>query len=323
MRDMMYNCGYFRAVAGRWWTGGNSAARCPGGSDAMQPAHPHNWDADPLDQLEQLCGHRWDSHLLLQLARSQPLRRAELAARITQAAGRRISDGQLDRTIRRLGSQQLVKWSLDQGHKIYRLTARGHEHADRIRWLVQLLDPPDAHPQPATPATSYASQSGASAPGGIHDRTAFADEWSSELRSTGTVPLSRQERDRMFTELTDALHNAMATDAPEPAARHVGTELVTAGFTTPEALGRTISLVSSRLPDQGTTAVTSGRVTALVEHLAAGFVQALTGQILAAQDSVRAAGLHAYTRAQQPRSSTAASSHRRPARGPSHKTRSP
>jgi hypothetical protein len=99
--------------------------------------------ADPLGQLAELCGHRWDSHLLLFLAAAaQPVRRAELAAGITRAAAERISDGQLDRTIRRLTLRMLVLYRLDEkGYKVYRLTLPGHQHAARLRALVHLLDP--------------------------------------------------------------------------------------------------------------------------------------------------------------------------------------
>jgi DNA-binding PadR family transcriptional regulator len=119
-------------------------------------------DVDPLGQLAELCGHRWDSHLLLHLAAAaQPIRRAELAAGITRAAGERISDGQLDRTIRRLTLRKLVRYRLDKkGYKVYQLTPPGHQHAARLRALVNLLDPTrDTHiysphdhpPKPDTP----------------------------------------------------------------------------------------------------------------------------------------------------------------------------
>jgi DNA-binding PadR family transcriptional regulator len=98
-------------------------------------------DTDPLAQLAELCGHRWESHVLLQLAQAaEPLRRTELAALVSRAAEERISDGQLDRSIRRLGERNLLRYRVNgRGYKAYQLTADGHQHAARLRSLVELL----------------------------------------------------------------------------------------------------------------------------------------------------------------------------------------
>jgi DNA-binding HxlR family transcriptional regulator len=98
-------------------------------------------DTDPLAQLAELCGHRWESHVLLQLAQTaEPLRRTELAALVSRAAEERISDSQLDRSIRRLGERNLLRYRINgRGYKAYQLTADGHQHAARLRSLVELL----------------------------------------------------------------------------------------------------------------------------------------------------------------------------------------
>jgi DNA-binding PadR family transcriptional regulator len=98
-------------------------------------------DTDPLAQLAELCGHRWESHVLLQLAQAaEPLRRTELAALVSRAAEERISDGQLDRSIRRLGERNLLRYRINgRGYKAYQLTADGHQHAARLRSLMELL----------------------------------------------------------------------------------------------------------------------------------------------------------------------------------------
>lgn len=93
-------------------------------------------------QLEQLAGHRWDSHVLLVLAASGgPLHRTGLAEAITVAARQRIADSQLDRSLRRLGGRRAIRWALDgeRGRKVYRLTRRGRRDAARLAGLVQLV----------------------------------------------------------------------------------------------------------------------------------------------------------------------------------------
>lgn len=256
-------------------------------------------EADPLEELEQLCGHRWDGHVLLQLTTTtEPLRRADLAAAVTRAARRRISDGQLDRTIRRLGERKLVRFSVDtQGHKRYQLTAPGHHHAERLGNLIQLLR------DPLPTAASRALWQPEADQVGTLNRKVFARDWSNLLQGAGPVPLNPVERYRVLSTLAGRLQRALAADPFDPAAgRHVGATLVEMGFAAPDALGCTITMVTGLvcvLPDPAEASI---RVTCLVASLAVGFAEASRTRTLDAQDTLRAAAMRAaFARAEQPR----------------------
>jgi DNA-binding PadR family transcriptional regulator len=96
---------------------------------------------DPLAELEKLCGHRWESHALLQLAAAAgPLRRAELAAAIRRQCGGRPDDTQLGRTMRRLTADRLVhSTATADGHRQYTLTARGRQRVERLEALIRIM----------------------------------------------------------------------------------------------------------------------------------------------------------------------------------------
>lgn len=95
---------------------------------------------DPLAELETLCGHRWESHALIQLAAaSRPLRRAELAAAIRSHCGGRPDDTQLNRTLNRLAAKRLVRLATVSGHKHYELTHQGQQRVARLEALVGIL----------------------------------------------------------------------------------------------------------------------------------------------------------------------------------------
>jgi DNA-binding PadR family transcriptional regulator len=96
---------------------------------------------DPLAELEKLCGHRWESHALFQLAAAAgPLRRADLAAAIRSQCGGRPDDTQLGRTLRRLTAERLVHSTpTADGHRQYTLTAQGRQRVARLEALTRIL----------------------------------------------------------------------------------------------------------------------------------------------------------------------------------------
>lgn len=235
--------------------------------------------SDPLGQLVELC-RPWEGYLLMQLYHaqraaqapnaghdgdpgpdSQPetftgLRRSELARLVDRAAGRRIAERVLTKTLDQLVKLQQITYHDQRGHKIYRLTTEGAARARRVRAQIAFdrsirNEPPDAR------------------------------EWSRVLGDTSTLPLSAAEREQLLQQLASML------DPADPATgRKVGTELVHAGFTQPAALEATIMLLTQRSGVEPDSAQ-------LLGGLAAAFVEALQDQLLQAQEWLWTAALNA------------------------------
>lgn len=134
------------------------------------------------------------------------------------------------------------------------------------------------------------------------DLTGFVQAWSKALHRAGYVPLTPADRDRLLTGLAGRLGDALTGEPFDPAAGwRIGADLVAAGFANPEALGCTITAVTTRLaadlhlPEM---AAVTARLTALVEALAGGFTAAVHDRALDAQDAVRAAAMIAQARAE-------------------------
>lgn len=127
---------------------------------------------------------------------------------------------------------------------------------------------------------------------------AFVDAWSRALRGVGFVPLTPGERRAVLTELAERLATAATADRFDPhAARRVGADLVTFGFSAPEVLGHTVTLLYARC-----AADLAGRPDRLAELVAAvtsGFVRGVRDRALEAQEEVRVAALTAKTRAEE------------------------
>lgn len=127
--------------------------------------------------------------------------------------------------------------------------------------------------------------------------------WATALHRAHYVPISAAERLRVVTGLAERLVAAVLTEpADVDSGRRIGTDLVAAGFASPEALGRTVAVVGSRLlGDLGmpADAARCARLTALLAELAVGFASAAHDRSLQAQDSVRLAALAARTRAEE------------------------
>lgn len=129
----------------------------------------------------------------------------------------------------------------------------------------------------------------------------FVQAWLDALDGAGSVPLTGSERRRQLAALAGALHAGLVAERFDPAAgRPVGAELVRAGFTAPAALGRSITVVTTRLLDAAglpDRAPAAARVTALVESLATGFAEAAQQRILDGQEAVRSAAIRAEAEA--------------------------
>jgi diguanylate cyclase len=109
---------------------------------------------------------------------------------------------------------------------------------------------------------------------------AFVQDWAKSLRGTSIAPLNHAER----VALLDGLARTLVSGDVVAAYRVAGA-LVANGMSTPETLGRTLSVVQRAFPD-------------LVEALGTGFARALRDYTLDAQDSLRHAALAAHAQAE-------------------------
>ncbi|MFC6021638.1 putative bifunctional diguanylate cyclase/phosphodiesterase [Plantactinospora solaniradicis] len=136
-----------------------------------------------------------------------------------------------------------------------------------------------------------------------HGLDMFAKAWAKALHRAHYVPISAAERYRIVSALAERLVGGLFAEPPDPTCGlGVGEDLVAAGFASPDALGRTIAVLNTRLAaDLGLPADAAMRVrlTALLEGLAAGFTAAVHDRSLDAQDAVRLAALAAQARAEQ------------------------
>jgi diguanylate cyclase (GGDEF)-like protein len=133
----------------------------------------------------------------------------------------------------------------------------------------------------------------------------LARVWERALNSADYVPLRPAERTTIATSLAEQLAAALSAEPFDTgriarAGRRIGADLVAHGYTAPEVLGRTVTLMHTRLADDlGLAGDAAVRVTALVEAVTAGFVAAVRDRTLDAQDSVRLAAMSAQARAER------------------------
>ncbi|MGH4024458.1 MAG: putative bifunctional diguanylate cyclase/phosphodiesterase [Pseudonocardiaceae bacterium] len=107
------------------------------------------------------------------------------------------------------------------------------------------------------------------------DRPELARTWSTGLRPTSYVPLSRQEIDDILRGLLDCLIDTLgrAEFSPRPAT-DVGTRLVATGFTGEESLGVTVEVLGPALPELPELRAVdglAGRISALLGALVSGY----------------------------------------------------
>ncbi len=131
----------------------------------------------------------------------------------------------------------------------------------------------------------------------------FTGEWASALAGTSHVPMSSAE----VTELLGTLAcdtAAIAAGVPfEPQrAAETGVALVAAHFVGTDALGRSLTVIGRNLRCLARAAGEPGpdiRISAVLEHVAAGYVRALRERTLSEQESIRRAEIKARRRAEE------------------------
>ena len=140
-------------------------------------------------------------------------------------------------------------------------------------------------------------------PGRRRGLEVFAAAWAKALHRAHYVPIGADEREQIVGVLADRLIAGLMADRADPAHGHqIGVDLVVAGFGAPEALGRTIAIIDSRLLADASlppSPAISARLTALLAAIATGFASAAHDRSLRDQDSVRLAALAAHLQAEE------------------------
>ena len=128
----------------------------------------------------------------------------------------------------------------------------------------------------------------------------FVSSWQKALRGASYVPVPPAEREAILTQLARRLAESLMSDSfdPQPA-RQVGAQLVANDFATPEALGRTVAVVQSRLSAVVGADPMTDRLVDLLEALTVGFATAMNDRSLDGQEAVRLAALNAQARAEE------------------------
>jgi hypothetical protein len=128
----------------------------------------------------------------------------------------------------------------------------------------------------------------------------FARAWFDTLQGAGYVAMTPHASQRFLLGLSQRLAAGARPDPLDPATGYqLGVDLVSAGFASPETLGRTIGVINAGWVANLGHPADSARLSRLVEALAAGFVSAVRGQTLDAQEAIRVAALRAQVRAEQ------------------------
>jgi diguanylate cyclase (GGDEF)-like protein len=131
---------------------------------------------------------------------------------------------------------------------------------------------------------------------------AFVRAWAREIIGTSYVPMTRAQVVGFLRELADLLVRALTAETFDAAVGHtVGTALARGDFTAPEALGRTVALMQTRLlADLGRSdAEADRRLTGLIGTFAEGFARTVRDRTLDAQDDMRRAALRAKAAAER------------------------
>ncbi|GAA4441407.1 putative bifunctional diguanylate cyclase/phosphodiesterase [Phytohabitans houttuyneae] len=129
----------------------------------------------------------------------------------------------------------------------------------------------------------------------------FALAWGRSVHDASYVLLSGAERDAYFLDLTKRIASALVAERFDPAVGYrVGVDLASTEEIAPEALGRTITELSTRLLStlELSGVVGRERVTALVEALSMGYATALHDHTLDRQEAVRRADIAARSEAE-------------------------
>ncbi|OLB66562.1 MAG: GGDEF-domain containing protein [Actinobacteria bacterium 13_2_20CM_2_72_6] len=130
----------------------------------------------------------------------------------------------------------------------------------------------------------------------------FARAWAQAVAGTSYVPMTRAERHDYLHGLTVRIARALTAEPfTGTPGYEIGTELVTADFAAPEALGRTVEVIGDRfLADLGYAGEEPRRRLAeLLGALAAGYSWALRDRTLDEQEAIRFAALVARDQAEE------------------------
>ena len=122
------------------------------------------------------------------------------------------------------------------------------------------------------------------------------------MAGTSYVPMTRAGIQAHLHGLTERLAAALTAEPSTAAPGYrVGADLVSAGFVAAEALGRTVTLINSRLlADLGLTAPeATARLQALLEATITGVARGIRDRTLDEQESIRRAALTAREQAEQ------------------------
>ena len=127
------------------------------------------------------------------------------------------------------------------------------------------------------------------------DTAVFAWEWARVLAGTSWVAADRTVIADKLRDLTHRVLDSLDAEPFESAAGiDIGAELVQIGFASPDALARTITVLSCDLPEAGAH---PDRLADLIGMVAHGFVRAVRDRTLDEQEAIRSSALVAWQRA--------------------------
>jgi diguanylate cyclase (GGDEF)-like protein len=127
------------------------------------------------------------------------------------------------------------------------------------------------------------------------DTAVFAWEWARMLAGTSWVAADRTVIADKLRDLTGRVLAALDADPFESAAGiDIGAELVQIGFASPDALARTVTLLTDGLPHDNPDRT---RLAALVGMVSHGFVRAVRDRTLDEQEAIRSSAMVAWQRA--------------------------
>src|SRR5258708_22762154 len=134
-------------------------------------------------------------------------------------------------------------------------------------------------------------------------RVQLADRWRRGIGGTGYVPLGAGEVREVFLGLADDTIGALVDQAADAqAARRIGAELVSIGYTAPEVLGTTLELLGEQLIAGLAPAdlqAVQPRLAIVQGGIAAGFASAARERLLVEQEATRTAVLVDNRRARE------------------------
>lgn len=102
-------------------------------------------DINHLRQLSEILGHKWDLVILARLA-ERPLRYTEIVNRVREIDSD-LTEGVLNKNLKRLAANGLLLRELANGHRVYNLTTRGRH----IMAAIDKIDDIDNEAPPDEP----------------------------------------------------------------------------------------------------------------------------------------------------------------------------